>query len=119
MKESYGEDLANYTGLNPYAEGGNILGVASVRGTSRPAHPEGTRLRNHDFRASTLWCQREGHISVRVKGEHTLGTAESQNLCMLEKFQRENREILTVSIVPCGRSVRYGGTVSQHLRWNC
>lgn len=112
MQESYGEDLANRSGLDPYAEGGNILGVASVRGTSRPA----IELRNHHFRAPTLWCLREGHIGVRVIGEHTLGTAESQNLCMLENFQRENREILTASSLPCGRSAWPVGTVSQRFR---
>jgi hypothetical protein len=47
MKESYGEDLANHTGLKPYAEDGDILGVASMRGTGRPA----IELRNQAFRA--------------------------------------------------------------------
>ena len=32
MKESYREDLASSSGLNPYADGGNDVGVASVRG---------------------------------------------------------------------------------------
>jgi hypothetical protein len=58
MKESYGEDLANHTGLKPYAEGGDILGVASVRGTGRPA----IELRNQSFRASTLLCQGEDNM---------------------------------------------------------
>lgn len=57
MKESYGEGLANRTGLEPYAEGGDILGVASVRGTGRRA----IELRNQNFRAPTLLCQGEGH----------------------------------------------------------
>jgi hypothetical protein len=34
MKESYREDLANHFGLEPYAAGGNIGGVASVRGNA-------------------------------------------------------------------------------------
>jgi hypothetical protein len=37
MKESYGEDLASHSGLVSYAEHGNVLGVASARGTGRPA----------------------------------------------------------------------------------
>jgi|AP45_3_1055517.scaffolds.fasta_scaffold131572_2 hypothetical protein len=35
MQESYEEDLANHFGLNPYADGGNDVGVASGRGTGR------------------------------------------------------------------------------------
>jgi hypothetical protein len=35
MKESYGEELATHIGLDPYAGGGNVLGVASARGTGR------------------------------------------------------------------------------------
>ncbi len=30
MQESYEEDLANHFGLNPYADGGNDVGVASI-----------------------------------------------------------------------------------------
>jgi len=37
MKESYEEDLANHFGLDPYADAGNSMGVASVRGTGRRA----------------------------------------------------------------------------------
>jgi hypothetical protein len=58
MKESYGEDLASRSGLEPYADCGDAVGVASGKGTGRPA----IELRNHDFRAPTLWCLREGHI---------------------------------------------------------
>ena len=58
MKESYGEDIAYHTGLNSYAEGGNTLGVASTRGTGRPA----IELRNHHFRASTVSCWREDYM---------------------------------------------------------
>ena len=62
MKESYGEDLANHTGLDPYAEDGDILGVASVRGTGRPA----IELRDQEFRASTLLCQGEDNMHAAV-----------------------------------------------------
>ena len=34
MQESYKEDLANHFGLEPYAVGGNIGGVASARGNA-------------------------------------------------------------------------------------
>jgi hypothetical protein len=57
MKESYEKDLASHLGLEPYAGDGNVVGVASVRGTGRPA----IELRNQDFRVPTLWCLREGN----------------------------------------------------------
>ena len=65
MKESYGEGLADRTGLEPYAEGGDILGVASVRGTGRRA----IELRNQNYRVPTLLCQGEGntHVSVMAR----------------------------------------------------
>ena len=37
MKESYGDDLASHSGLVSYADHGNVVGVASTRGTGRPA----------------------------------------------------------------------------------
>jgi len=37
MKASYGEDLASRSGLEPYADDGNIMGVASARGNAHPA----------------------------------------------------------------------------------
>ncbi|MGE3409506.1 MAG: hypothetical protein AB7I37_22000 [Pirellulales bacterium] len=107
MKESYEEDLASHFGLEPYAGGGNAVGVASARGTSRPA----IELRNQAFRAPTLWCLREGYIGDGVIGKPSSGTAESQNLCMLEHSKRENREIPWVSAI--------GGTVrKRHRRYS-
>jgi len=50
MKESYEEDLASHFGLKLYADDGNAMGVASARGTGRPA----IELRNLNFRAPTL-----------------------------------------------------------------
>jgi hypothetical protein len=38
MKESYEKDLASHLGLEPYAGGGNVAGVASARGTGRPGY---------------------------------------------------------------------------------
>jgi hypothetical protein len=49
MKESYGEVLASHSGLEPYADDGNVVGVASARGTGRPA----IELRNPPFRVPT------------------------------------------------------------------
>ena len=34
MKESYREDLASRSGLEPYAGDGDVAGVASVRGNA-------------------------------------------------------------------------------------
>ena len=102
MKESYGEDLASHSGLEPYADYGNVVGVASARGTGRPV----IELRNHPFRAPTLWCLREGHIIDGVRGKPAMGTAESKNLSMPENSKRENREILFVSTGQRGNAVR-------------
>ena len=62
MKESYSEVLARHAGPKPYADDGNVVGVASVEGTGRPA----IELRNPHFRAPTLWCQGEGDMRNRV-----------------------------------------------------
>lgn len=61
MKESYEEGVASNLGLEPYADDGNVMGVASARGTGRPA----IELRNQNFRAPTLWCLREGNTLHR------------------------------------------------------
>jgi len=98
MKESYGEDLASHSGLGPYAGGGDAAGVASARGTGRPA----IELRNQAFRAPTLWWLREGNTLVCVHGKWASGTAESKNLSMPGNSKRENREILSVSVGHCG-----------------
>jgi hypothetical protein len=62
MKESYEEGVASHLGPEPYADEGDLMGVASARGTGRPA----IELRNHDFRAPTLWCLREGNMLHRA-----------------------------------------------------
>jgi hypothetical protein len=58
---------------------------------------------------STLWCLREGNTLDRVLGERPSGTAESENLRMLENSKRENREILFASTWK-------GGTVRKRCR---
>jgi len=76
MKESYGEDLASHSGLKPYADHGNVVGVASARGTGRPA----IELRNQSFRVPTLSCLREGNNCVGVMASRR-GTRRSRRTC--------------------------------------
>ena len=50
MKESYREDLANRSGLEPYAGDGNVAGVASVRGNAgQPLGALGSALNGTDI----------------------------------------------------------------------
>jgi hypothetical protein len=65
MQESYAEGLANHCGLEPYADDGNAMGVASARGTGRPA----IELRHQTFRVPTLWCPREGNTLDHASGK--------------------------------------------------
>jgi len=53
MKESWEEELATHLHLEPYADGGDTVGVASATGTGRPA----MELRNQPFCVLTL-CAR-------------------------------------------------------------
>ncbi len=85
-------------GPDPYAEGGNSLGVAWARGTRRPA----TELRNPHFRVPTLSCHGEGNIVHAAIGEAWKDAAESKNLCMRGNSRHENRENLLVSVVKRG-----------------
>ena len=74
MRESYGEDLASHLDLEPYADVGNGVGVASARGTDRPA----IELRNHLHVSCAdpvaLWGRQ--HVRLR-SGKWADGTAES------------------------------------------
>ena len=61
MKESYGEDLARHSDLEPYAVDGDVLGVALVRDTVRPAIELrnlrfACRPRNGDGKAICNWA---------------------------------------------------------------
>jgi hypothetical protein len=67
MEESYEKDLASHLGLEPYAGDGNIPGVASARGTGRPA----IELRNHHFRAPTPLGGLEGNTLHGVMASDT------------------------------------------------
>jgi hypothetical protein len=78
MKESSGEGPASRPGLEPYAGHGHTAGVASARGSGRPA----VELRNHPFRVPTVWWLGKATRPFALFGQRTGGTAESQNLCM-------------------------------------
>ena len=98
MKESYREDLASYSGLEPYAGEGDLAGVASARGnTGQPLSSEITisvcRSCPDMEKATPL---------LPLCGEAEAGTAESENLSMCRYLKRENREILLASVRACG-----------------
>ncbi len=105
MKESYREDLASSSGLEPYAGDGNMAGVASARGNAgQPSNSE----------ISTSVCRscsdlEKATSSMPLYGEASADAAESENLCMRRHSKRENREILLVSI-------GWGETIT--LQWN-
>ncbi len=94
MKESYREELASRSGLDPYAGGGDVAGVASVRGNA------GQPLSSDITTSACRSCaDREKATSSRpLIGEASTDAAESKNLCMRRHPKRENREILLVSI---------------------
>ncbi len=111
MKESYRENLASYSGLEPYAGDGNVAGVASARGDA--GQPWSSEI-------STFACRscpdmEKATPPVPILGEAPTDAAESKNLCMRRHPQRENRENLLVSAGPGGMSPR-GGTVRKRHR---
>ena len=93
MKESYRENLASDSGLEPYAGDGDVAGVASVRGNA------GQPLSSEIIPFACRSCPDvEMAISlVPLLGEALADVAESENLCMRGHSKRENREILLVS----------------------
>ncbi len=107
MKESYRENLASDSGLEPYAGDGDIAGVASARGTAgQPLSSEITTF------ACRSCPDMEKAISlVPLFGEALTDAAESENLCMRRHSKRENREIPRASNVP-----RHIGTAGKRLR---
>ena len=58
MKESYDEELATHIGLDPYADDGDVVGVASARGTDRLSILSSEIL---TFVRRPLWCHGEGN----------------------------------------------------------
>ena len=97
MKESYREDLASSSGLEPYAGDGNIAGVASARGNA------GQPLSSDIITFVCRSCPdlEKAISSLPLFGKASTDTAEPENLCMRQHPKRENREILLVSIL-CG-----------------
>jgi len=94
MKESYREELASRSGLDPYAGGGDVAGVASARGN--PRQPLSSDIRTSECRSC---ADREKATSSRpLFGEVLTDAAESKNLRVRGHPKRENREILLVSI---------------------
>ncbi len=93
MQESYAEGPASHCGLGPYAGDGNIVGVASARGTGRPA----IELRNHNFRVPTLCCLREGNTRRRAMASGDAARRSRRSESMSGNSKRENREIPTAS----------------------
>ncbi len=93
MKESYREDLASHSGLEPYAGDGNIAGVASARGNA--GQPWSSEITHSVCRSRP--DVEKATPSLPLYGEAVADAAESENLCMRGHPKRENREILLVS----------------------
>ena len=109
MKESYREELASRSGLEPYAGDGDVAGVASARGNA------GQPLSSDIIIFACRSCaDREKARPSRPRfGEVTTDAAESKNLCMRRHPKRENREILLVSKGRRLASRRNGQKTSQ------
>ena len=78
MKDSNKEDLANHFGLELYADGGNVMGVATTEvyaGKLLSSVP-------HPYRVPTLSVVREGKTFHCDIGKRWNGSAESKNLSM-------------------------------------
>jgi len=90
MKESYGENLASCSGLEPYAGDGNITGVASARGNA--GQPLSSEIIT--FACRSCSDMEKATSSQPIFGEAAADAAESENLCMRGHSKRENREIL-------------------------
>ena len=93
MKESYREELASRSGLDPYAGGGDVAGVASVRGNA------GQPLSSEIITPACRSCPvlEKATSSRALHGQSPTDAAESKNLCMRRHPKRENREILSAS----------------------
>ncbi len=93
MKESYRENLASCSGLEPYAGEGNVASVASARGSA------GQPLSSEIITSVCRSCPdvEKATTPVPLLGEALANAAESENLCMCRHSKRENREIPSVS----------------------
>ena len=93
MKESYREELASRSGLEPYAGNGNVAGVASARGNA--GRPSSSEIITSACRSCPVL--EKATSSTPLFGEVSADAAESKNLCMRRHPKRENREILLAS----------------------
>jgi len=93
MKESYREDAASRSGLEPYAGDGDVAGVASVRGNA--GQPSSSEILT--FACRSCSDMEKATSSMPIIGEASTDAAESENLCMRRHPKRENREILLAS----------------------
>ena len=94
MKESYRENLASNSGLEPYAGDGNIAGVASARGNA--GQPWSSEILIFACRSCPV--MEKATSSLPLFGKAVTDAAESETLCMCRHLKRENREILSASI---------------------
>ena len=109
MKESYREDIASRSGLDPYAGDGDVAGVASGRGNA------GQLLSSEITTFACRSCpdMEKATSSLPLHGEAVTDAAESENLCMRRHPKRENREILLVSTRRHVAARRNGQKTSQ------
>ncbi len=117
MKESYREQLASHSGLEPYAGGGDVAGVASVRGNAgQPLSSEITT-----FVCRSCPVMEKATSSRPLCGEAATDAAESETLCMRRHPKRENREILWVSAWQRGKLAagRNGQRTSRTVLLTC
>ncbi len=92
MKESYRENLASSSGPEPYAGGGDTVGVAWGKGDA------GQPLSSEITHSVCRPCPDRGKAtSPQPHGKAAVDTAESQTLSMCLNSKRENREILLLS----------------------
>ena len=109
MKESYREELASRSGLDPYAGDGDVAGVASVRGNA--GQPLSSEIITFVCRSRS--DMEKATSSSPLIGEASTDAAESENLCMRRHPKRENREILLVSTGRRAASWRNGQKTPQ------
>jgi len=109
MKESYREELASRSGLDPYAGDGDVAGVASVRGSAGQPLSSDIII----FACRSCADREKATPSRPLFGEVSTDAAESKNLCMRRHPKRENREILSVSTGRRVASRRNGRKTSQ------
>ena len=89
MKESYREALATHSGPEPYAGGGNTVGVATA---GVHAGPE-IELRYSAIPRADMVQLVEGNIEASALASSSSNAAESKAWSMCGNFKHENREI--------------------------